>query len=249
MEFTYDPALVAVSIAIAILGSFTGLVMTSGIQRIHGPEAFLRIILAGIAVGGGIWAMHFVAMLAVILPIPLGYNVAQTATSALIAMIFTAIAFSIMSRKTPGAYTLPAGAVLLGAAIGAMHYLGMYAVRGACRLEFSWLGVAISLIIAVQASAIALWFAFRERGLLDSLLGAVALALAVASMHYSAMEATRFLPAETTGEALQNVLSHQVLALAVSITVYILCGSCIVIFALLTFARRAKLRRQRVPAE
>ncbi len=69
MPFTYDPALVALSIAIAILGSFTGLVMTAGIRRIRGPEVALRVALGGIGVGGGVWSMHFIAMLAVVLPI------------------------------------------------------------------------------------------------------------------------------------------------------------------------------------
>jgi NO-binding membrane sensor protein with MHYT domain len=239
MEFTYDPALVALSIAIAILGSFTGLVMTAGIRRIRGPEAALRIALGSIGVGGGVWSMHFVAMLAVILPLELRYEPIQTALSAVLAVIFTAVAFSIVSRNRFGDYTLPVSAAFLGLGIGAMHYLGMNAVLGNCTLTYSWLGVVISIVIAIQASAVALWFAFRDRGLFDTILGAIALGLAIASMHYTAMEATRFLPAQGFREFFGNAFNDRYLALSISIAMYGICGVCITVFSVLTFIRRA----------
>lgn len=245
MPFTYDPALVALSIAIAILGSFTGLVVTAGIRRIRGPEVALRVTLGGIGVGGGVWSMHFIAMLAVVLPIPLTYDIPRTAASAMIAVIGTAIAFSIVSRDRFGNYTLPISAVFLGSGIGGMHYLGMSAVRGNCVLDYSWLGVAISIVIAIQASAIALWFAFRERGVIDTLLGAVALGLAIASMHYSGMEATHFLPSENAVALSGSVVSDRYLALAISITIYGICGVCIFVFSVLTLARKTARNEQR----
>jgi NO-binding membrane sensor protein with MHYT domain len=238
VEFTYDSGLVAVSIAIAILGSFTGLVVTTGIRHVQGPEVILRVILGGLAVGGGVWSMHFISMLAVILPVPLSYDLAETALSAVLAVIFTAIAFAIVGRDAFGKYTLPVSALFLGAGIAVMHYLGMYAVRGNCIITYSWLGVFISVAIAVEASAVALWFAFRERGVIDTLLGAVALGLAIASMHYSGMEATRFLPAENAAETFQGALSKTHLAIAISFTIYSVCGMCIFVFAFRTFARR-----------
>jgi NO-binding membrane sensor protein with MHYT domain len=248
MEYTYDSGLVAVSIAIAILGSFTGLVMTSGIRHVRGPQAALRIILGGVGIGGGVWSMHFIAMLAVVLPIELSYEITQTALSAVLAVIFTAIALAIVSGDRFGAYSLPVSAAFLGSGIGAMHYLGMNAVRGSCVLDYSWLGVSIFVVIAIQASAVALWFAFRERGVIDTFLGAIALGLAIASMHYSGMEATRFLPAATPGELFGSVVSDRYLALAISITSYSICGLCLVVFAMLTFSRRIASRRQRALA-
>jgi NO-binding membrane sensor protein with MHYT domain len=239
VEFTYDSSLVAVSIAIAILGSFTGLVVTTGIRHVQGREMILRVILGGLGVGGGIWSMHFIAMLAVNLPIPLSYDVAETAISAALAVIFTALAFAIFGRNLFGKYTLSASALFLGTGISGMHYLGMDAIRGNCLTTFSWLGVLISVLIAIQASAVALWFAFRQRGVVDTLLGAVALGLAIASMHYSAMEATRFLPAETAAEIAHGALSKVHLAIAISFTIYTVCGVCIFVFALRTFTRRA----------
>lgn len=245
MEFTYDPALVALSIAIAILGSFTGLIMTAGIRRVRGPEATLRIVLGSLCVGGGIWSMHFVAMLAVNLPIELRYEAIQTVMSAVLAVILTGIAFTIVGSNRFGRYTLPMSAVFLGLGIGGMHYLGMNAVRGNCVLAYSWLGVTISIVIAVQASAVALWFAFRERGLFDTVLGAVALGLAVASMHYTAMEATRFLPAQSFAGFFGHAFSDRYLALSISIAMYGICGVCITVFSVLTFVRRSSAQGDR----
>lgn len=239
LEFTYDSALVAVSIAVAILGSFTGLVVTAGIRDVHGPELIWRVILGGLAIGGGIWAMHFVAMLAVILPMPLSYAPAETVMSAIVAVTFTALALAVVSRNTFGKYTLALSAPLLGCAISGMHYLGMDAIRSNCLTTYSWLGVFISFAIAVQASGLALWFAFRRRGVVETLLGAVALGLAMASMHYAAMEATHFLPTDGATELRQGAISRTHLAIAIAVTIYAVCGLCIFVFTLRAFNKRA----------
>jgi NO-binding membrane sensor protein with MHYT domain len=229
----------------AILGSFTGLVMTTGIHNARRPELVLRIVLGGIGVGGGIWSMHFIAMLAVVLPISLSYNIPETAISAAVAVVFTSAALWVVSQKRFGRATLPLSALFLGLGISSMHYLGMYAIRG-CGIQYSFLGVGISVLIAIQASAVALWFVFRERGVLDTLLGSVALGLAIAAMHYSGMEATHFMPRAFL--SLRNVLSEALLAVAIAVTLYSVCSVCLLVFAVLTFTRRP-LRTQRLPAE
>jgi NO-binding membrane sensor protein with MHYT domain len=239
VEFTYDSGMVAVSIAIAILGSFTGLVVTTGIRQIRGPELILRVVLGGLGVGGGVWAMHFVAMLAVNLPVPLSYDPTETAISAVLAVLFTTIAFVVVGRDRFGQYTLPVSALFLGSGIAVMHYLGMHAIRGHCLTTYSWLGVFISIAIAIQASGVALWFAFRERGVIDTLLGAVALGLAIASMHYSAMEATHFLPAANPTEFFPDAISKAHLAIAIAVTIYAICGVCIFVFTFRAFTKRA----------
>jgi NO-binding membrane sensor protein with MHYT domain len=235
MEFTYNPSLVSLSIAVAILGSFTGLVMTAGIRRTSGGLRMLRILLGALGIGGGIWSMHFIAMLAVSLPIELSYDVPQTALSALIAIAFTAAALWIVVSNKLGNATLPLSALFLGSGIGGMHYLGMYAIRGNCGIYYSWLGVFISIVIAVQASGVALWFTFRERGVLDTLLGSVALGLAIALMHYSGMEATRFYAGPSSAYFPNLLLSERYLALAVAITIYSVCGVCLLVFSLLNY--------------
>lgn len=240
MDFTYDKGLVALSIAVAMLGSFTGLVMTTGIHNARGAEVRLRIMLGGLGIGGGIWSMHFISMLAVVLPIRLSYDLIQTAVSAVIAITFTATALAIVASRKFGKATLPLSALFLGSGIGGMHYLGMHAIRGGCTLFYSWIGVTLSIAIAIQASGVALWFAFRRRGVLDTFLGSTVLGLAIASMHYSGMEATRFLPASDFPGALQMALSENYLALAIAVTQYVVCGTCLVVFAALVFRPRAR---------
>jgi diguanylate cyclase len=235
LDFSYDTGLVALSIAVAMLGSFTGLVMTTGIRAVGSAELKFRIALGGLGIGGGIWSMHFISMLAVVLPIQLSYDIAETAISAVIAIIFTAIALAIVSSRKFGRATLPVSALFLGCGIGGMHYLGMHAIRGGCALRYSWVGVGISVAIAIQASGVALWFAFRQRGVLDTFLGAMILGLAIASMHYSGMEATSFLPASNPAGALKMVLPENYLALAIAVTQYVVCGTCLVVFAAFVF--------------
>ena len=233
MEFNYDYGLVSLSIAVAILGSFTDLVMTTGIHRVPRHEAQLRVILGGIGIGGGVWSMHFISMLAVQLPIPLSYAAIPTSISALIAVIGTAVALTIVSTRRFGDATLPLSALFLGLGIGGMHYLGMYGIRGSCIIQYSWLGVAISVLIAIQASAVALWFAFRQRGVIDTFLGAIALGLAIALMHYSGMEATRFLPSAAMHGDLALLWSEKYLAFAITVTIYGVCSTCLMVFSFL----------------
>lgn len=240
MEFTYDSGLVALSVGVAILGSFTGLIMTTGIRQCAPAESALRIVLCGLSIGGGVWAMHFIAMLAVELPIALSYDVTLTVLSATLAMLFTWGAIAAVSRRRFGVLTLPISALFLGVGIAGMHYMGMAALRGNCIVEYSWLGVIISIAIGIQASAIALWFAFRERGVLDTVLGAVALGLAIASMHYSAMEAVRFVPADLNAGLYGNLWSPAYMAFAIAITIYSICGFCILVYTFLTFHRRVR---------
>ena len=235
MEFSYDPGLVALSIAAAILGSFTGLVMMSGIHRVRGPEAALRFALGGMGIGGGVWSMHFIAMLAVVLPAKLTYSVPETLISAGLAVLFTIVALWVVASQKFGPLSLPLSALFLGSGIGTMHYLGMHAIRG-CSLQYSVLSVGVAILIAIQASGVALWFTFRMRGVLDTFLGSIALGLAIASMHYTAMEGTRFLQA---GGPLPfaNVFKEAALAVAVAITLYTICSVCLIVFAVLTFSR------------
>jgi diguanylate cyclase len=234
MDFTYNTGLVALSIAVAMLGSFTGLVMTSGIRRIHGKQVGLRIMLGGLGIGGGIWSMHFIAMLAVVLPIPLSYDIPKTLTSAVVAVLFTSVALWTVASRRLGQFSLPLSALFLGLAIASMHYMGMAAIVG-CGLRYSVLGVGVSVMIAIEASAVALWFTFRQRGVLDTFLGSAALGLAIALMHYTAMDATRFLPADSVDMSLGLAFSEPLLAMAIAVMLYSVCSICLVVYAILTF--------------
>lgn len=235
MDFTYDTGLVAMSISAAVLGAFTGLVMTSGVRGLKVEHARLRVALGGLAIGSGIWSMHFIALLAVELPIPLHYDLPQTLLSAGVTVLVTMLAIGIVASERLGILGLPVSAVILGIAIAGMHYTGIFAIRG-CGLRLTWLGIAVAVLIAIHASGVALWFALRERGVVDTLLGSVALGLATSSMHYAAMEGTRFLPISSP-DIIGRAISGPLLATAIAVTLYSVCSLCLMVFAYLTFAR------------
>src|SRR5688572_30232374 len=129
MSVLYDPTLVMLSIFVAITGALTGLAVTAGYDRSGMRNYALSLIKGAVIIGGSIWSMHFVAMLAVRLPVPVNYDFVKTIFSLYVAIIGTGLGLFIVSRRRLGALSVPMGGVLMGAAIGGMHYLGMSAVQ------------------------------------------------------------------------------------------------------------------------
>ena len=151
MYIVYDPTLVMLSILVAILGSLTGVAVTfgyGGARVVLSPQALVR---GAVIIGGSIWSMHFIAMLAVKFPVAITYNSTQTLMSLCLAVLFTGVGLSLASAKALGPLKIPVAAVLMGSGIGAMHYLGMNAVTG-CGITYDFNWVAVSLAVAVGAS-------------------------------------------------------------------------------------------------
>jgi NO-binding membrane sensor protein with MHYT domain len=245
MDFTYDPALVALSVALCVLGAFTGLVVTSGLKYLQRHEAILRIMLGALGIGGGIWAMNFVALIALVLPVDPSFGIVNTLTSASVVIIFTGFALGIICWRKRGIPSYCLGALCITAGLAAMYWLSIDALTASYRVGYYWFGLVVSLAIAFQASAAMLWFAFRERAVLDTFLGSLALGLAIAAAHYSAVEAAHIVP---LGSALLLPGSTRVdysLALSVAIAVYAVCGFCIGIFTLVSYIKRARPKAQR----
>lgn len=234
--FTYDSGIVALSIALAILGIFTGLIMTAGLRAVRGREALFRTLLGGVGIGGGIWSMQYIAILAVIAPVEISYDPASAFLSAILVIVFASVALGVVRQRRFGRYTLMASVVFLGAGLAAADVLGMNGMRGNFTLAIWWPGTAVSILIALQTAALALWLAFRRRGVIETGLGAVALGLAAASMHYAGMEAVTVLPSAAAGESGGGSNAH--LALAVALGMYCVCGLCIFAFTMLSFKRK-----------
>lgn len=197
MIVTYQPILVFLSINVAILGSLTALALASAtaVQAASVGQRRFSLANAGLIMGATIWSMHFVAMMAVDLPVLVNYDLVQTTGSIGIAVVATGVGLSLAGTRKLGRLSIPLGGVLMGLGISGMHYLGMGAIRG-CGLAYDPQLVAASVAIAIAASTAALWFAFRRRNLLMTLAGGVVQGLAIASMHYTAMAATYFVPLE-----------------------------------------------------
>ena len=164
MSGTYNEVLVLFSLLVAILASYTALDMASRVTTTQGTSA-ARWWLAGgaMAMGLGIWSMHFVGMLAFDLPIPLGYDLAITLYSMLAAVGVSAFALWLVSRPDLPMRLLCLGAVLMGAGIAVMHYMGMAALRMQPGIDCDPLWFSLSIVIAVAASGAALWIAFHLR--------------------------------------------------------------------------------------
>ncbi|RZT31395.1 putative bifunctional diguanylate cyclase/phosphodiesterase [Cupriavidus agavae] len=223
---SYDASLVLFSVLVAVLASYTALDMAGRIST-AGRGRYARMWLAGgaVAMGLGIWSMHFIGMLAFSLPIPLGYDAGITAASLLIAVGASAFALKLVSGARLPPARLALGATVLGAAIASMHYTGMAALRMQPGIDYDpWLFV-LSVAIAVSASGAALWIAFRLRRNMPRVhqlrLGAaLVMGGAIAAMHYTGMAAARFPLGSVCGAARTGVDSH---ALALPIIVITVC--------------------------
>ncbi|MCJ2044216.1 ATP-binding protein [Methylobacterium sp. J-078] len=239
----YNPALVALSISIAVFASYTALDLGARVDATGSKRRWGWIAGAAVAMGGGIWSMHFVGMLAFEMGMPAAYDLPITALSLILAVIFTGAAFAWISwRGATGRSLLIAGPVM-GLGVAAMHYTGMAAMRVPGNLAYHWPVVMVSVLIAVIAATTALWLTFRRNSVWQKLIAAVVMGIAVAGMHYTGMAAATFTAEELGTHALHEaVLSHaqQNLALGVS-------GATFLILFLAMLA--SSFDQQRVQAE
>ena len=198
VQFHHNALLVALSYLVAAFASYAAFHLIECVRSaatVIGRRVWLGI--AGISMGLGIWAMHFIAMLAVEMPIPIGYDVKVTALSAGFAVIASWVAFGLVANKRRR-LLLPG--IILGVGVALMHYVGMAALRMAAHIYYDpWL-FALSAAVAVTLSTGAL-YAIRDRArivkgrpLLFRLIGSALMGLAIALMHYTGMLATVFYP-------------------------------------------------------
>ncbi len=194
---SYSSSLVLISLCVAILASYTALDLTGRIATAKGRAAYLWMGGGALAMGIGVWSMHFIGMLAFSLPIDLGYDLALTAFSLLIAVLSSGFALWLVSQPSLPALQLGFGALIMGAGIACMHYTGMAALRMLPGIDYDPTLFGASLLIAVGASAAALWIAFRLRTHTPYVrqirgLAAVVMGFAIVGMHYTGMAAANF---------------------------------------------------------
>jgi diguanylate cyclase (GGDEF)-like protein len=194
----YDTPLVLASLAIAVFASFVALGLADRVRAQTGRAAVAWVAAGALVMGSGVWAMHFAGMLALSLPIALGYEAAATLLSWLAAVAVSAMALGIAAREklTPG--WLAFGATSMGGGICAMHYTGMAALDLQPGIVWDWFYVGLSVLIAVGASAAALLIFFTMRRFQGrirlAMQGAAALVMgaAISGMHYTGMAAANF---------------------------------------------------------
>jgi PAS domain S-box-containing protein len=237
---TYNLGLVVTSVAIAILAAFVALSISGRIVAATTPRGRYAWASAGaISMGGGIWSMHFVGMLAFSLPCGITYEPVGTLLSMIPGMLASGIALGAISKPhEPGLSRLTVSAVLMGVGIAAMHYSGMAAMRPEALLRYDPALVAVSVVVAVVLAFVSLSIRFQFPRLQSSPMAATIIAAsvmgcAIAGMHYTAMQASIFFPlpdAPTYGMALSPTL----LALLITIFAVLIAVSTLVA----TFAGR-----------
>jgi two-component system sensor histidine kinase/response regulator len=198
---TYDVALVATSLVIAILAAFVALSISGRIVAATTRRARWAWASAGaISMGGGIWAMHFIGMLAFTLPCGIAYDPVGTVLSMIPGMLASGIALGAISKPArPNLIRLTVSATLMGIGIGAMHYSGMAAMRPEALLRYDPGIVVASVVVAVVLAFASLSIHFRfhrppSSGLPETIIAASVMGCAVAGMHYTAMQASIFYP-------------------------------------------------------
>ena len=224
---SYNLLLVAASLFVAILASYTALDMAGRITTAQGRAARWWLAGGASAMGVGIWSMHFIGMLAFSLPIPLGYDPAITLLSLLIAIASSVFALWLVCQENLPWSRLTLGAILMGLGIASMHYTGMAAMRMVPLIHYVPSLFILSVIIAILASGAALWIAFHLRRARTRVhryraAAGVVMGLAIVGMHYTGMAAAKFSIGSICGAARGGVDTGWLALLVIIVTMAIL---------------------------
>jgi len=227
---SYDYGLVALSVLISILASYAALDIAGRVTATHGKMRIAWLAGGASAMGGGIWSMHYIGMLAFGLPVVTRYDWPTVGISFLCAVFASGVALFVVSRQRMGLIESSLGSLVMGSGIAGMHYIGMGAMRLPAMCSYEPGLVAVSVILAVLISLVALWLTFNLRdathGHWRKAVSALIMGLAIPTMHYTGMAAAKFTPS-----AIAPDLSHAVdisalgIAGIVVVTVIVLGGA------------------------
>src|ERR1700745_1811611 len=228
---SYNYTLVALSVLIAIFASYGALDLAGRVTAAVGCARAGGLLGGAGAMGTGIWSMHYIGMLAFILPTPVSYHWPTVLLSLFAAILASVIALYVVSRQKMSASRAVSGSVLMGTGIASMHYIGIAAMRLPAICQFDSFLVVLSVVFAVLISLAALWIAFHFRdektGIgWEKLAGAAVMGAGISVMHYTGMGAASFMPSGMPAD-----LSH-----AVSISTLGTAGIAAVTFIVLGLA-------------
>lgn len=198
MNGSYDLRLVALSVFIAVIASYTAFTLSCRIIRASGKSRFLWLAGGAFSMGTGIWSMHFIGMLAFRMPIPVEYDVHITLLSLLIAIVVSGFALFMASGSQMGLWNLILSGTVMGAGIASMHYTGMMAMETGASISYDPFLFALSVLIAILASITALRMVStlqakeQDAHVKVKVLSALVMGIAIAGMHYTGMAAAVF---------------------------------------------------------
>jgi two-component system sensor histidine kinase/response regulator len=206
---TYDFRLVALSVVIAVCASYAALDLAGRVAATKSKARRAWLFGGAIAMGTGIWSMHFTGMLAYRMSMPVYYHIPTVILSLVAAIVASFIALFLISRPRMNSFQFIAGSLLMGGAISAMHYIGMAAMRMSAMEHWDNMLVVMSIGIAVVVSlaALVLTFLFREDklGVLPKIACSLIMGSAIPAMHYTGMAAVTFKSMSTTPDLSYSV--------------------------------------------
>jgi diguanylate cyclase (GGDEF)-like protein/PAS domain S-box-containing protein len=202
MHGSYDLSIVALSVAVAIIASYTALDMAGRVSASDSSprKSWMWLVAGAVSMGTGIWSMHFIGMLSFHLPIQVAFDLPITLLSLIIAIVASVIALFFLRQAQLGIRNLIISTILMGTGIVAMHYTGMFAMQMSPPIRYDPLLFVASVLIAIVASFAALWISFQLRWkhsrleILAKLGSAGVMGLAISGMHYTGMAAAHFAP-------------------------------------------------------
>ena len=197
IEISYDYFEVALSLLIAVSACYVALDLAQRVTAAHGRARMVWLTGGAVALGVGIWSMHFTAMLALHLAVPMAYHWPTVLVSLLIGILSSSFALFVASRKKMGPADALSGSVIMGVGIAGLHYSGMAAMRLAAAIRYNIVLVGVSIVLAIAFSVAALLLAFdlREetRATVPRKFGsALVMGAAISAMHYTGMAAVTF---------------------------------------------------------
>src|SRR5467141_2382972 len=226
---SYNYPLVALSALIAMFASYAALDLAGRVTAADGWTRAVWLLGGAGAMGTGIWSMHYIGMLAFILPIPMAYHWPTVLLSLFASLLASVIALYVVSRRKMGASRALAGSVLMGAGIAGMHYIGMAAMRLPAVCELNSFLVVLSVVFAVLISLAALWITFHFRDKKTGIgwgktAGAVVMGSAIPVMHYTGMAAASFTPSSMPADLSDAVSISLVGTTGIAVVTFLVIG-------------------------
>lgn len=222
MPIAHDPTLVALSLLVAIQASYVGLNLALRVSQAFALNRRLLIAGAALSFAVGIWAMHFVGMLAARLPVTVDYVVLPTLLSFLVCVLVVGIAVYLATLRSQRLLFI--AATVMGVGIASMHYIGMLALHASAHMMHNPVYVLASVLIAILASGLALWLAFASETRPPLIVCAAVLGSAISGMHYTAMAGLTLHPIVGALPPGTPAISGDLLAVIVSIVAFLVSG-------------------------
>lgn len=248
----YDLTLVALSYLVAILAAYSALYFGAHLATLTGAKSRLWLALGALTMGSGVWVMHFVGMRAYIMPVAMTYDLGLTVISWFSAVLSSALALYMISKKNTHALHLAVGSVAMGGGIAVMHYLGMDAMQMSKALSYDPLLFVVSIGIAIGASGAALGICRYLQGRTGSsaimlqIVASLVMGAAICGMHYTGMAAVT-IPAGARPDP-TNVLSGDWLGLPLAVATMLLIG-LVLLVSLMDIKQRQAAISQAAAAE